>query len=178
MKEKELNQAKTKTKEVEPGLPLDGMNNIQGPDLSPQELVKTSAKGKNGGRRSTTWSKGRDPKFNKPKGSKHAVTKVKEQLGSSWDELARYLVEEGADKAFLELSKLDKTSFLKYYLQMVEYAKPKLTRTTIDAGDKTELKIVIRKQETKSFVEDAIIVEPDNLTGSQLIENQRIEPNK
>lgn len=177
MKEKELNQAKTKTKEVEPGLPLNNLDHINGPDLSPKELITTNAKGK-GGKRSTTWQKGRDPRFNKKKGTKHKSTIVKEQLGTNWERLCEYLVQEGSEKAHKELSKLDKTSFLKYYLQLVEFTKPKLTRTTIDAGDKTELKIVIRKPETKSFVEDAIIVEPDNLTGSQLIHNQSVEPNK
>ena len=140
-----------------------------------EEIKKAPARG---GRKSTTWSKGRDPRFNKPKGSKHAITKLKEQLGQNWENLAQYLVQEGAEKAFKELKKLDKTSFLKYYLQLVEFIKPKLTRTTIEAGNKAKLKIIIKKTETNYFVDGRDFVESDSLTDARLIDAQRVEPNK
>lgn len=94
-----------------------------------------------GGRRKTTWTKGTNPV--KKKGTKARKTILKESLGlKGWDKLNSFLQHEGAEKMVNTMAKLSEKEFAWAYGQMLEFIRPKLTRTTHvgDPANPLELK--------------------------------------
>lgn len=65
----------------------------------------------------------------KPKGALSARTKM-------WEALGEYVVTQGAERAMAALHAMDDEEFLKNYLTMLEYFKPKQARVT-HAGDES-----------------------------------------
>lgn len=75
------------------------------------------------------------------KGIKNKKTQVKEAIGlDSWENLQRYLLNEGADKFIEEVSKMKGHAFAINFLQAIEYFKPKLARTESNVNVKAEVK--------------------------------------
>jgi hypothetical protein len=66
----------------------------------------------------------------KPKGAISEKVKL-------WDQLGNYVVTQGAERAMQILARMDDDEFLKYYLTMLEFFKPKQARVT-HAGDAKE----------------------------------------
>jgi hypothetical protein len=82
-----------------------------------------------GGRKSSTWAKGQKPPYQKPKGTKHKKTIVKEILGrEGWEGLRQFIENEGATKLIKEIKKLSGTQYIRAIEGMSEYVKPKLRR--------------------------------------------------
>lgn len=83
---------------------------------------------------STSFTSGTAPKGNK--GKKHKRTLVKESVGiDNWDQLAEWVKTKGIKKAVSELEKLKGKDYFYAYEALLEYVKPKLSRTTL-VGDK------------------------------------------
>lgn len=83
---------------------------------------------------STTFQKGAGGR--KP-GAKNKETIAKELLRSSlWDKVAGKMTEEGIEKCWTELMTLEGKDFVYAFNTLLEYFKPKLTRTTLEGGDK------------------------------------------
>lgn len=91
-----------------------------------------------GGRRSTTWPKGKKPPVKRKKGSKNKRTLVKEALGlKGWEQLKGFVEGEGAEKMVREMKKLKGKSFVHAMQSVAEYVKPKLSR--VDAKVKADI---------------------------------------
>lgn len=91
-----------------------------------------------GGRRSTTWPKGKKPPVKRKKGSKNKRTLVKEALGlTGWDALKKFVEGDGADKMVREMKKLKGKSYVQALQGIAEYVKPKLSR--VDAKVKADI---------------------------------------
>jgi hypothetical protein len=77
----------------------------------------------------------------KVKGSKAKKTIIKEAVGlDSWENLQRFLLNEGADKFIEEVSKMKGHAFAINFLQAIEYFKPKLSRVDSQNSHKVEIK--------------------------------------
>jgi hypothetical protein len=70
----------------------------------------------------------------KPKGALSSKTKM-------WEALGEYVVTQGAERAMAALHAMDDEEFLKNYLTMLEYFKPKQARVT-HAGDESSPVII------------------------------------
>jgi hypothetical protein len=64
------------------------------------------------------------------------VGSVSEKI-KMWESLGNYVVNQGAERAMHILHTMDDDEFLKYYLTMLEFFKPKQARVT-HAGDAKE----------------------------------------
>jgi hypothetical protein len=92
------------------------------------------------GRTKTTWTKGTNPV--KKKGTKARKTILKESLGlKGWEKLNSFLQNEGATKMVDTLAKLSEKEFAFAYGQMLEFIRPKLTRTTHVGDAKNPLEL-------------------------------------
>ena len=70
-------------------------------------------------------------------GSKNKVTLAKELLNNNlWDTVSGRVTNEGIEKCWNELSKLEGKDYVFAFMQFLEYFKPKLQRTTLEGGDK------------------------------------------
>jgi hypothetical protein len=88
-----------------------------------------------GGKRSSTWEKGKKPPVKRPKGSKNKRTILKEAIGlKNWDQLKGFVETHGLEKCIKELSKMKAGSYVYAFLALTEFVKPKLARTEV-AGD-------------------------------------------
>ncbi len=86
-----------------------------------------------GGRRSTTWTKGTAPK--KKQGAKAFKTLLKESLGlNGWEKLRAFIANEGSEKMVESLLEMSDKDFVQAYTHLLEFVRPKLSRTT-HAGD-------------------------------------------
>jgi hypothetical protein len=66
----------------------------------------------------------------KKKGSKNKATLLREQLKiSSWAELSAFMEKEGLKRFVQEMNDLKGKDFVTAYNTLLEYVKPKLTRT-------------------------------------------------
>lgn len=85
-----------------------------------------------------------------PKGaSKHRKTKVKERLGlNNWQNLTHFVLNEGLDKMLLEMEKLRGRDYLTAYTTLLEYVKPKLSRTTVEGDKNAPIEIFINGSKT------------------------------
>lgn len=73
----------------------------------------------------------------KVKGSKNKVTIAKEILHDSlWDKVSHKVTNEGIDRCWDEMSKLEGRDYVMSFMQFLEYFKPKLQRTTVEGGEK------------------------------------------
>jgi hypothetical protein len=70
----------------------------------------------------------------KPKGAVSEKTKL-------WDSLGEYVTTQGADRAMQILARMEDEDFLKNYMTMLEYFKPKQARHT-HAGDESSPVII------------------------------------
>ena len=81
------------------------------------------------GRNRSTWQKGKKPPFNKPKGCKNKINRLKESIGlENWEGLKSFVEQEGATKLIKEMKKLKGRSYVQAMHAMAEYIKPKLRR--------------------------------------------------
>lgn len=84
-------------------------------------------------RSSTTFTK--DTALKGKGGSKHAKTKIKEKLGlTGWDRLCNFIITDGADKLQEEMLKLEGKDYVSSLGSLVEFVKPKLTRSAVDVN--------------------------------------------
>ena len=107
------------------------------------------------GANKTTFKKGEG----KPKGAKAKKTILKEAIGlDSWENLQKYLLNEGADKFIEEVSKMKGHAFAINFLQAIEYFKPKLARTDSNINLKAEVKnfIIELTDETNSQTDKGV----------------------
>jgi hypothetical protein len=106
-----------------------------------------------GGKRSTTWEKGMAPK--KQPGTKHSRTKLKEALGlSGWEKLEEYLTNQGPEQlieALTELQAKNPKEFVHAFAQLLEYVKPRLQRTAIEATLREEKTLQVLNVEALSL---------------------------
>jgi len=73
----------------------------------------------------------------RPKGAKNKLTLAKEVLNNNlWDKIGEKITGEGIDKCWRELNTLDGKDYVYSFLALMEYFKPKLSRTTLEGGDK------------------------------------------
>lgn len=87
-----------------------------------------------GGKRSTSWEKGGNIPV-KAKGTKNKLTVLKESFGvKNWTQLQDFVEKKGLQKLIKEMETLSGHSYSSIYLQLCEFIKPKLQRTTI-TGD-------------------------------------------
>ena len=70
----------------------------------------------------------------KPKGAVSEKTKL-------WNQLGNYVVSQGAERAMHILSTMEDEEYLKYYMTMLEFFKPKQARIT-HSGDAKEPVII------------------------------------
>ena len=73
----------------------------------------------------------------KPKGTKSTKT-------LQWEAIAEYLTDEGAEKAKKILMKMNDESFMRNYLQILEYFKPKQARIESEVSVVTPLTVNIK----------------------------------
>lgn len=82
-----------------------------------------------GGKRSTTWPKGKKPPVGRKKGSLNKKTLLKRSVGlHNWEGLKSYLETAGSTKMIREIRKLKGKDYVTAMHAMMEYVKPKLTR--------------------------------------------------
>lgn len=87
------------------------------------------------------FTKGHTKMGGKVKGSKAKKTIIKEAVGlDSWENLQRFLLNEGANKFIEEVSKMKGRAFAINFLQAIEYFKPKLSRVDSQNSHKVEIK--------------------------------------
>lgn len=67
----------------------------------------------------------------KPRGAVSEKTKM-------WEALGKMITEGGAERALNFLEKVDDETFMKYYLMLLEYFKPKLQRSDITSNEKPQ----------------------------------------
>jgi hypothetical protein len=66
-----------------------------------------------GGRKKSTWPKGKKPPVQRPKGSKNKKTLLKESLGlKNWDKLVSFVNNEAAEKLVDEIYKLNGKDYI------------------------------------------------------------------
>jgi hypothetical protein len=83
------------------------------------------------------FEKGQQKKGGRQKGSINKETAVKQLIQQSlWDKVGDRLTNEGIDRAWQELSTLSGEKYLYGMLALMEYFKPKLSRATVEGGDK------------------------------------------
>jgi hypothetical protein len=88
-----------------------------------------------GGKRSTTWKPGTNPKMKK--GTKRKATLLKEAFGvKTWEELKGFVEGPGLERLIAKMARLRPAQYATVFLSLTEFIKPKLQRTTI-AGDPT-----------------------------------------
>jgi hypothetical protein len=82
-----------------------------------------------GGRRSSTWPKGKKPPVKRPKGALNKKTILKRAVGlQNWEGLKTFLETKGSTKMIKEIQKLKGKDYVHAVHAMMEYVKPKLTR--------------------------------------------------
>ena len=80
----------------------------------------------------TSFTKGNK---GKPPGTKHRRTVVKDKLGlSSWEKMTEYILTDGINKYIHELSTLRGKDYIVCFDQILEYVKPKLTRSQVEVN--------------------------------------------
>ena len=85
----------------------------------------------------TTFKAG-DNRPRKPKGAKDNKTILKEKVGlSTWETMGDWLLNEGLDRYKEEMEKLKGKDFIFAHNTLVEYFKPKLNRSSIEANINT-----------------------------------------
>lgn len=72
----------------------------------------------------------------RPKGSKNEKTLM-------WEQLGEYITQQGAEKATRILHTMEEEDFMRHYLMMLEYFKPKQARTTIVGDSEAPIQIII-----------------------------------
>lgn len=87
---------------------------------------------------SSKFTEGHPKKGGRTPGAKNKRTVV-------LDTFAKSICDGGMEKFQAEMNKLKGKEFVYAYLSVFEYVKPKLTRTTVDAGENTTVKISIKK---------------------------------
>lgn len=71
------------------------------------------------------------------KGAKNKATVVKALVSNNlWEAISEKMTGEGIERYWQELMQLDGRDYLWGYNQLLEYFKPKLTRATLEGGDK------------------------------------------
>ena len=93
----------------------------------------------------------------KPKGSKSNKT-------IAWQNLGEFITEQGAERLKKILTESDDATFMKTYIQLIEYFKPKQSRTEVEKINDRE-QVLIIKRETINY--------PDWLTSS-IVERESI----
>ncbi len=84
----------------------------------------------------------------KPKGVKNKKTVI-------LDNFAKHIVEGGQEKFERELKKLRGSAYVKAYMAMFEYVKPKLARTDVKlTAPKGSLVVMTQDEATKKAVQD------------------------
>lgn len=82
-----------------------------------------------------------------PKGkgaSKHKKTKIKEAIGlNGWENLCDYIKTDGSKKLQEEMAKLKGKDFVMAFSTLVEFVKPKLSRTTLETDKDKPFEITI-----------------------------------
>lgn len=90
---------------------------------------------------STTFKEGQG---GRRKGAKNKETIAKEALQSGlWEAIAEKITTAGIEKYWNELMTLEGKDYLWGYNQLLEYFKPKLSRATLEGGDKPLLTPII-----------------------------------
>ncbi|HET6224649.1 MAG TPA: hypothetical protein VFF27_00125 [Bacteroidia bacterium] len=74
------------------------------------------------------FEKGHEKTGGKEKGSKNKKTEL-------WEEFSSYCLEGGLEKFKVELGKLDKAAYVKAFLTLLEFHKPKLARIVDKEGE-------------------------------------------
>ena len=75
----------------------------------------------------------------KPKGAISAKT-------IAWNNLGEFLTEQGAERLIKILSEADDATFMKVYIQLIEYFRPKQSRTELEkTNDKGKIKITVNR---------------------------------
>lgn len=77
----------------------------------------------------------------RPKGAKGKKTETLEAVGlDTWRSIQEFITTEGAEKWIEEIRQLDGKEYIQAYTTMLEYFKPKLARTEVQAEVKAETK--------------------------------------
>jgi hypothetical protein len=74
----------------------------------------------------------------RPKGAINRKTKL-------WNELGDFITSEGAERAVQVLRELDDKEFLRYYVVLAEFFKPKQSRQMIEGNDVSPVQIIIQE---------------------------------
>lgn len=76
----------------------------------------------------TSFKPGERP-TGRAKGTKNKSTVLKQTIGiNTWQQLEAYLITEGAARLIQSLEELDSVQYVKAYVALMEYFKPKLAR--------------------------------------------------
>lgn len=70
------------------------------------------------------------------KGNKGKPKGAKSERIKNWEKLGEMLTSQGAERVLRYLDRCNDETFLKHYMNLLEYFKPKLNRTDITSGDK------------------------------------------
>jgi hypothetical protein len=91
---------------------------------------------------STTWAKGEKPPVQKPKGSKHKRTIMKEMLGvKSWSEVQEFLETKGVIRYLEELDKMKGKDYTTAFTALAEFFRPKLARSATELSSNSKITI-------------------------------------
>lgn len=77
-------------------------------------------------------------KEGRPKGAKGEKTKA-------WEYLGEFITEEGAIRLISILRESDDYDFLKYYMMLIEYFKPKISRAEVEQKSTPQQLTIIRE---------------------------------
>lgn len=77
-------------------------------------------------------------------GATHKKTKVKQAIGlDNWQNFCNYVVTNGVDKLIDEMNKLKGKDFVIAFSALIEFVKPKLSRTTLEGDKEVPIEIFI-----------------------------------
>lgn len=97
-----------------------------------------------GGER-TRFKKG-DGRARRTKGALNRKTVIKKQVGlTSWQNLADYILNEGAEKLIAEMQAMKPKDFAISFIALLEFVKPRLSRQDVDARIKSDINFNITK---------------------------------
>lgn len=93
----------------------------------------------------------RDNKGRIIKGSGGREKGVANKKTQMWNELGEFIVNEGADKYLEHLKVLEPDKYMERFERVLEYFKPKLSRTTVDDPQRDKINNVLEGMSNDDF---------------------------
>ncbi len=75
--------------------------------------------------------------------TQEALALAQTSEGDKWDNLTKYINNDGADRLLKELQSMPSKDYVRNYLKLLEYFKPKLVRSDINPDDDIDRTITV-----------------------------------